>query len=87
MGNKTSLITVMRGLLAPGEHRYIEKLAIEKAENQAKIFVDDVNFLFSVMNDQQTSKLIRRYSGKVLLFLKENIRSAKLSQKSLTTLQ
>ena len=86
IGNKTTLLAVMRGLLDPLEHRHIEKFAIETAENEAKIFVEDVNFFFSVIAGQQPSKrTVRKYKGTLLCFLKENIdkiRRAKIQLKA-----
>ena len=86
IGNKTTLLAVMRGLLDPLEHRHIEKFAIETAENETKIFVEDVNFLFSVIGGQQPSRrTLRRYNGELLCFLKENIdqiRRAKIQLKA-----
>ena len=86
IGNKTTLLAIMRGLLDPLEHRHIEKFAIETAENEAKIFVEDVNFFFSVIAGQQPSKrTVRKYKGKLLCFLKENIdkiRRAKIQLKT-----
>ena len=86
IGNKTTLLSVMRGLLDPLEHRKIEKFAIETAENETKIFVEDVNFLFSVIGGQQPSRrTLRRYNGELLCFLKENIdqiRRAKIQLKA-----
>ena len=74
IGNKTTLLAVMRGLLDPLQHRQIEKFAIETAENETKIFVEDVNFLFSVIAGQRPNRrTVRRYKGKILWFLKENI--------------
>ena len=69
IGSKTSLVAVMLGLLAPKEHRYIEKSAIDEAENMTRVFVEDVNFLFSVITDHQISKrTLNKYNGKLRRF-------------------
>ena len=86
IGNKTTLLAVMRGLLDPLEHRKIEKFAIETAENETKIFEEDVNFLFSIITSQQSSRrIVRRYNGKLLWFLKENIDKIRKAKIQLTT--
>ena len=72
----------MLGLLAPKEHRYIEKSAIDEAENMTRVFVEDVNFLFSVITDHQISKhTLNKYNGKLLLFLKENFSKERFREK------
>ena len=86
IGNKTTLLAVMRGLLDPLEHRKIEKFAIETAENETRIFEEDVNFLFSIITSQQSSRrIVRRYNGKLLWFLKENIDKIRKAKIQLTT--
>ena len=86
IGNKTTLLAVMRGLLDPLEHRYIEKFAIETAENETKIFVEDVNFLFCIIVGQQPSRrTVRRYKGERLCFLKENIDKIRIAKIQLKT--
>ena len=85
IGSKTSLVAVMLGLLAPKEHRYIEKSAIDEAENMTRVFVEDVNFLFSVITDHQISKrTLNKYNGKLLWFLKENFSKERFREKILS---
>ena len=68
------------------EHRKIEKFAIETAENETRIFEEDVNFLFSIITSQQSSRrIVRRYNGKLLWFLKENIDKIRKAKIQLTT--
>ena len=73
IGNKTTIVTVMKGLLTPNEHRDVEDLSLAKAEEELRIFLKDVEFANHVVRRGSiSSSVVRKYEGATRV-IKENL--------------
>ena len=74
IGNKTTLVTVMKGLLTPNEHREVEHLSLAEAEEELKIFLKDVEFgSLAVRRGSMVSSVVNKYEGVALRVIKDNL--------------
>ena len=74
IGNKTTLVTVMKGLLTPNEHKDVEELSLAEAEEELRIFLKDVEFgSQAVRRGSITASVVNKYEGVVMRVIKDNL--------------
>ena len=72
--NKTPLVTIMKGLLTPKEHRDVEETALEKADEELKCFLKDVDFLSTaIKRGRIPTSIVKKYDGVTMNVIKDNL--------------
>ena len=75
IGNKTSIVTIMKGLLTPKEHRDVEAISLAKAQEETRIFLKDVDFLnAAIKKGPLPASTVKKYDGVIMKVIIENLR-------------
>ena len=78
----------MKGLLTPKEHWEAEGTALEKAEEELKYFLKDVEFLTTVFKRGKIStSLVKKYDGLIMQVIKDNLREFQSTKERLEEIQ